>query len=196
MTSYEYKSTMAKSATIYKVCLNLSDVDNNVYEELESRVAQHPSESSTRLAARMIAYIALYGLDTQNPISFGRGLSEVQEPALWRRDLSGEILQWVELGAPTAERMHQATKQADDVRLVCYKPPSSLSKEFAKKKIHRQSEVKVYFLDSNLCKSLGESLERTSHWSVICHDESLQLTVDETDYVLEWRATQLPGVID
>jgi len=34
-------------------------------------------------------------------LEFGRGLSTDDEPDLWRKSLTGEIEQWIELGQPT-----------------------------------------------------------------------------------------------
>lgn len=72
---------MALSATPYKVDVNLTDLDRNVYETLRFTVARHPSETEERLCARLIAYILWYS----ESLAFGRGLSNVDEPALWEK---------------------------------------------------------------------------------------------------------------
>jgi cyclopropane fatty-acyl-phospholipid synthase-like methyltransferase len=45
---------MALSATIHHFQVTLSDVDRNVYETLDLRVARHPSESARYLTTRML----------------------------------------------------------------------------------------------------------------------------------------------
>src|SRR5690606_13082441 len=47
---------MARSATLYRMKMELSDVDRGVYESLDFRIAQHPSEGEERLVARILAY--------------------------------------------------------------------------------------------------------------------------------------------
>ena len=74
---------MALQATPYKVELNLTDIDRNVYENLRFTVAKHPSETEERLAVRLIAYALWY----HEQLAFGRGLSDVDEPALWEKSL-------------------------------------------------------------------------------------------------------------
>ena len=46
---------MALSATVYHFQIELSDVDRDVYESLDLRVARHPSESTPYLLTRVIA---------------------------------------------------------------------------------------------------------------------------------------------
>ena len=78
---------MALTSTIHRFQIQLSDVDRGVYESLDLRVAQHPSESAQRMLARVLAY----ALRHEEGIDFGRGLSTVEEPALWVKDLRGEV---------------------------------------------------------------------------------------------------------
>ena len=83
---------MALQATPYKVELNLTDIDRNVYENLRFTVAKHPSETEERLCVRLIAYALWY----HEQLAFGRGLSDVDEPALWEKSLDDRVLHWIE----------------------------------------------------------------------------------------------------
>lgn len=46
---------MALPATIYRITIHLSDIDRRVYKTIQTTVAQHPSETEERLAARLLA---------------------------------------------------------------------------------------------------------------------------------------------
>ncbi len=92
---------MALQSTPYKVELNLTDIDRNVYENLRFTVARHPSETEERLCVRLIAYALWY----HEQLAFGRGLSDVDEPALWEKSLDDRVLHWIEVGQPDAERI-------------------------------------------------------------------------------------------
>ena len=92
---------MALQATPYKVELNLTDLDRSVYENLRFTVARHPSETEERLAVRILGYALWYG----EQLGFGRGLSDVDEPALWEKSLDDRVLHWIEVGQPDAERL-------------------------------------------------------------------------------------------
>ena len=95
---------MALSSTLYRLRIELSDVDRGVYESLDLRVARHPSEGADRLVARVLAYALLY----EPGLEFGKGLSDADEPALSTHDLTGQLTHWIDVGTPSADRIHIA----------------------------------------------------------------------------------------
>ena len=56
-----------------------------------------------------------FALHADERLEFGRGLSDEDEPALWRRDYTGEIEQWIELGQPDESRIRKACGRAQQV---------------------------------------------------------------------------------
>ena len=107
---------MALQATPYKVEINLTDLDRHVYQDLRFTVARHPSETEERLVARLIAYVLWY----DEKLAFGRGLSDVDEPALWEKSLDDRVLHWIEVGQPDAERITWCSRRAERFSLVAY----------------------------------------------------------------------------
>lgn len=101
---------MALGATIYKAEINIADNDRAYYGSHAVTVARHPSETEERLMIRILAY-ALYE-NGDEMLAFTRGLSEVDEPDLWRKDLTGTILQWIETGLPDERRLLKADRKA------------------------------------------------------------------------------------
>ena len=92
---------MALGATIHRFELALADSDRGVYENLELRVARHPSESNAFLLVRVLAYC----LEYREGIAFSKaGVSDVGGPAVSISDLTGRRLAWIEVGAPSADR--------------------------------------------------------------------------------------------
>ena len=69
---------MAQATVLLRLGVELADVDRGVYETLDLRVAQHPSESLARVVIRCLARCLLH----EEGLEFGRGLSNVDEPAL------------------------------------------------------------------------------------------------------------------
>src|SRR5262249_23041804 len=53
-------------------------------------------------------------------LSFGRGLSTEDEPALWRKDLTGTIDLWVEVGQPEEKTLRRACGRAKQVYIYTY----------------------------------------------------------------------------
>ncbi len=111
---------MALGATIYAFDIELSDVDRNVYQSLNLRVAQHPSETQDYLVARVLAYC----LEYTEGIGFSKGLSDPDEPAIFVRDLTGALQAWIDIGLPEPERLHRASKAAPRVAVYTHKDPA------------------------------------------------------------------------
>lgn len=73
---------MASNATILKATIQIADMDRQYYEEHALTLARQPSETDERMMMRLLAFV----LHAHEALSFGRGLSTEEEPALWRKD--------------------------------------------------------------------------------------------------------------
>jgi uncharacterized protein YaeQ len=107
---------MALKATIFKVELQLADLDRNHYQTYPLTLARHPSETDERMMVRVIAF----ALHADPALEFGKGLSTEDEPDLWRKDLTGVIKQWIEVGLPDEKRLRKACGRADAVSVITY----------------------------------------------------------------------------
>ena len=107
---------MAPKATVVKAELQVTDMDRHYYASHNLTLAQHPSETVERLMVRLLAF----ALHADERLEFGRGLSDEDEPALWRRDYTGAIEQWIELGQPDESRIRKACGRAQRVVVVNY----------------------------------------------------------------------------
>lgn len=107
---------MALKATIYKIDLNIADLDRQYYAQHSLTLAKHPSETDERVMVRLIAF-ALYATDT---LIFGKGLSDEEEPDLWQKDLTGAITLWLDVGLPTEKEIRKAAGRAKQVVIILY----------------------------------------------------------------------------
>ena len=107
---------MAPNATICKAVLHIADVDRHYYEDHSLTLARHPSESDERMMVRLLAF-ARHGHEA---LSFGRGLSTEDEPALWQKDATGLIELWIEVGLPDEKAIRQACGRARQVCVYTY----------------------------------------------------------------------------
>ncbi|KFN47737.1 hypothetical protein N790_07350 [Arenimonas malthae CC-JY-1] len=107
---------MAPKATVYKATLQVSDMDRHHYAGYELVLAQHPSETEERLMLRLLAF----ALFADERLAFGGGVSTEDEPALWRKDLTGAVEQWIELGQPDESRVRKACGRAGEVVVLTY----------------------------------------------------------------------------
>ena len=168
---------MALGATIYTFDIELADADRGVYESLNLRVAQHPSETPDYLLARVFAYC----LEFAEGISFSKGLSDPDEPAIWVRDLTGALTAWVDIGLPEPERLHRASKAAPRVAVYTHKDPTLWSARIREAKIHRGEKLEVFAFDRAWLGGLVARLERRMKFSLARSEAEIYLGLgDET----------------
>jgi uncharacterized protein YaeQ len=107
---------MALKATIFKAQLGIADMDRPYYGDHAVTVARHPSETDERMLVRLIAF----ALHADDALAFGKGLSSDDEPDLWRRDLTGAIELWIDVGLPDEKRVRKACGRAARVFIYAY----------------------------------------------------------------------------
>lgn len=148
---------MAPSATIYKLGITLSDVERGVYERLELRVARHPSESARYFWQRTLAYCLSY----EEGIAFSKGgLSDSDEPPVSIVDPTGILMAWIDVGSPSADRLHRASKAARRVALFSATELVLLEREAASRKIHALEDIQVFLLEPSFLDALETHLEK------------------------------------
>lgn len=107
---------MALKSTIYKIDLQIADMDRHYYASHNLTLARHPSETDERLMVRLIAFI----LYANEALSFGKGLSDDDEPDLWQKDLTGAISLWIDVGLPDEREIRKACGRSAQVVVVLY----------------------------------------------------------------------------
>jgi uncharacterized protein YaeQ len=107
---------MALKSTIYKIDLNIADMDRQYYAQHTLTLAKHPSETDERVMVRLIAFT----LFANESLIFGKGLSDDEEPDLWQKDLTGAIQLWMDVGLPTEKEIRKAAGRSKQVVVVLY----------------------------------------------------------------------------
>ena len=165
---------MALSATLYSFDVALSDVDRSVYEQLTIKAARHPSESEEYFLTRVLAYC----LEYTEGIAFSKGgVSDPEEPAITIRDLTGALRGWIEIGAPDAARLHQASKASPRVALYTHKEPRILLRGYEGQRIHKAETIAIHAIDRELLASLAAHLDRRTSWVLSFTDGQLFIDV-------------------
>jgi uncharacterized protein YaeQ len=107
---------VALKATIFKAELQVSDLDRGHFATHALTLARHPSETDERMMVRLLAF----ALDADEYLEFGKGLSAEDEPDLVRRDLTGAIELWIEVGLPPEREIRKAAGRARQVKVYTY----------------------------------------------------------------------------
>ncbi len=161
---------------LYRFQIELSDVDRGIYESLDFRISQHPSEISAYLLSRSLAYALSY----QPGIEFSpSGLSDPEAPALRVIGKNGSVDLWIEIGNPSARKLHKAGKLAKQVVIYTYKSAEILISDIDANAVHRADELVVYAFDSAFLNQLELMLEKNNRWSLLFQDGQIDLSTPE-----------------
>jgi len=175
---------MSPKATVVKVELQVSDMDRHYYASHALTLAQHPSETDTRLLVRLLAF----ALQADERLEFGRGLSDEDEPALWRRDYTGAIEQWIELGQPDESRLRKAAGRAREVLVVGY-GGNAAEAWWSRNAValSRLSNLGVVEFDADELEPAAGLLTRGARLTAMIQDGELQLMDAERSVALRPR---------
>ncbi len=166
---------MALTATIYRVSVELAHIDRGVYETLDLRLARHPSETLDYMTTRLLAY----SLEYTEGIALTDGVSSGDEPAILVRDLTGRITAWIEVGLPSAERLHRGHKLAGRAAVYTHRGIAQVLGELNGHGIHRAADIPIVELDRGFVTTLGESLDRRSTLSLSVTEGQLYVEIGE-----------------
>ena len=182
---------MAPNSTIYKVELQVSDMDRHYYASHNLTLAQHPSETPQRLMVRLVAF-ALYAHER---LEFGRGLSSDEDADLWQRDYTGDIDLWIDLGQPDESRIRKACARARHVVVVTYGGNAAevwWSK--AASALARFRNLTVMDLAAGDVEAITALLERGMRLTAMIQDGELQLMSDRSNIALTPRVRMAAAV--
>jgi uncharacterized protein YaeQ len=164
---------MALPSTIYRVTIQLADVDRGVYETLQATVARHPSETEERLVARLLAYTLFF----EPELFFTKGISAVDEPDLWIKSADDRVLLWVEVGLPESERILKASRHSQQVALVACGKSFSIWEQQHLPKLAAIVNLTTISFDQTFISALVAKLERSINWEATVSDGNLYINV-------------------
>jgi len=153
---------MALKATIYKATIQLADMDRNLYADHDLTIARHPSETDERMLIRLLAFALNVpaSADDGMPV-FAKDMWDIDEPALWRKNLTGQIEEWVEVGQPDDKRLLQCSSRSK--RVIVYSFSSSTTQWWSSvgPKIVRLRNLTVWQIPPYQSRALAELANRS-----------------------------------
>lgn len=181
---------MALKATIFKAALQVADMDRGHYADHALTIARHPSETDERMMVRVLAF----ALHADGQLQFGGGVSTEDEPALWRRDLTGSIEQWIEVGLPDEKRIRRACGKADEVLVYAYGGHAAeLWWKQVEKDLARNANLTVCLLPQEATRALAKFAQRNMQLNCSIQDGQVWLGDGSETVQLEPEARQKPA---
>jgi uncharacterized protein YaeQ len=142
---------MALKATIHKAELDIIDMDRNYYAMHRLTLACHPSETGERLMIRLLAF----ALNAHERLEFGKGISDSDEPDLWRKDLAGAIELWIELGHPAERVLAKAIGRSPRVIVYTYSANPERWWDPIKHRFEGERKLSVFHVSPRSAKDLA-----------------------------------------
>ncbi len=180
------EASLALKSTIYKAQLQIADMDRGVYAEHSLTLALHPSETEERLLIRLLAFaLHVPQDDHRGMLEPARGLADADQPDLWQHDLSGQLVQWIELGQPDERRLAKACGRAEQVVVYSYSAATPIWWAAIANKVTRLTNLSVWQIPADEAKALAALAKRGMQWQVTVQDgtvwvndggESLEIT--------------------
>ena len=172
---------MALKATIYKADLNISDMDRHYYDQHALTIARHPSETDERVMIRLLAF----ALHADPALTFGKDLFDVEEPALWLKDLTGAIQTWIEVGQPEERRLMKASGQSNEVIVYSYSATSHIWFKQLASKIERSRKITVVNIQPESSAALERLCQRNMQLQCTIQDGQVWITNGEDTVQVE-----------
>lgn len=164
------------SVNLYRFQIELSDIERAVYESLDFRVAQHPSEGIHYMLTRVLAF----ALNSQEDLAFApTGLHDPDAAAISVPETNGGFKLLIEIGSPSAKKLHKATKVSKAVKVYTYKNPELMMRDLREEKIHRVEEIAFYSISPAFLDELVPLLKKDNRWGVVFNDGSITVQVGE-----------------
>ncbi len=177
---------MALKATIFKLDLQIADMDRNYYANHALTIARHPSETDERMMVRVLAF----ALHAHERLQFGKGLSTEDEPDLWQKDLTGAIELWIDVGQPDERRMLKACGRSEQVVVYSYGSASKVWWSQLGSRLGRTKNLRVLNLPPACGEALGNLARRTMQLQCTIQDGQAWLSDGEQSVQVEPLALQ------
>ena len=120
-----------------------------------------------------MARVLAYCLEFTEGIAFSRGLSDADDPPIAVRDLTGAMQAWIDVGTPSVERLHRASKASPRVVVYIHKEHAQWLASLEGAKIHRAGELQLRVLNRALIRDLAGALERRMSFALSVAESEL-----------------------
>jgi uncharacterized protein YaeQ len=165
---------MALKSTVFKAQLQIADMDRALYADHALTLARHPSETDERMMMRLLAFaLAVPPDDDHGALEFAGGLSDTDEPDLWQKDLTGQLVQWIEVGQPDDRRLAKACGRADYVRIWAYSSAVPIWWSGIEGKVVRLSNLEVWQVAADQSQALAALAERSMLLQITWQDANI-----------------------
>jgi uncharacterized protein YaeQ len=173
---------MALKATVFKVNLQIADMERHYYADHALILSQHPSETEERMMVRLLAF----AINAHEHLSFGQGMIDDEIADLWQKDLTGSIDLWVDVGLPDEKLIRKACGRAKQVIVYCYGGrPAQMWFDQNSQLFKRQKNLTIFNVAQASSIALTKLTKRTMQVQCTIQDGQIWLSDDKENVVVE-----------
>jgi uncharacterized protein YaeQ len=167
-------------------------MDRHYYADHALTIARHPSETDERMMIRCLAF----ALHASESLEFGKGLSDVDDPDLAQRDLTGAIQLWIEVGQPDERTILKACGRADRVVVYAYSSSAMLWWKSTADKLERTRNLRVRTVSSASASRLAALAERTMDLQCTIHEGEIWMRNERDAVQIELATLMEPQQVE
>jgi uncharacterized protein YaeQ len=183
---------MALKATIFKVQLQLADMDRHVYADPAATIARHPSETDERMMVRVLALALNWPADTsEGTLELAKDMWEPDEPALWHKNFSDEIEHWIEVGQPDDKRLMKASGRSGRVSVYAFQSSTPIWWDGIATKLTRAPNLTVWQIPHTQSQALAVMAKRSMQLQLTVQDGTVW--VNDGEQTVEVTPIRLMG---
>jgi uncharacterized protein YaeQ len=181
---------MALKSTIFKVHLQIADIEHSYYADHALTLARHPSETDERMMVRLAA-LALHAYKLQSvcngdaTLAFGAGLSDPDDPDVLLTDFTGRKRLWIEVGQPEDKPMAKACQKADEAIVYCFNHAAEVWWKGVHNKLTRLDRLQVWRVPTDASQSLAKMAQRSMQLQATIQEGTLTLGDDKQTVEVE-----------
>ena len=170
---------------LYRFTIELSHIDREIYETLDFRISQHPSEIASYLLTRVLAFSLSY----EQGLEFSAmGLADPDSPALIKLGQNNSIDLWIEIGNASSRKLHKATKTANQVVIYTYKNAEVLINDIKANNVHKATELQIFAFDEDFIMGLEKNLQKNNRWSLVVQQNQISVSFGDQTITTELKS--------
>ena len=166
---------MSDKTSIFKVQIDMSNIDQHRYEQLSFTVALSKHESMSHLVLRLLAYAMV----PEQNVLFGHGGSSGTEPDVMVKDYDDHYIYWIDAGFPSLMRVKKANRKADQVLLFSLSHSQWLSESY--NDLMNMGNTQLVLFNPSVINHVAQGVSRNINWSLVIDGNKMGLS-DQHNY--------------
>ncbi len=173
---------MATKSTVFKANLQIADMERHYYQDHALTIARHPSETDERMMVRLLAF----ALHAQEFLEFGQGMTNDEVADIWKKDLTGAIDLWIDVGMPDERLIRKACGRSRQVIVYCYGGRTA-EMWYAQNssQFQRQKNLTIINLPLENTQALAALAQRTMNLQCLIQDDQITFSDENNSVSIE-----------